>query len=265
MDLTSITPSPSGLQALSHPVRLRMLGLLRTEGPATATTLAPQLGLNTGATSYHLRQLAQHGFVRGRRGPRQRPRPVVAGVHAGHPHGPEPARHRGGSRDARRLPAGGRGDLHRPAAAGRRGAAPAPRALAAREHDERLGAPAHPGPGPRAGGCARRPDRGAGTRNRTNRGPRTSRSSSRRSRSPGGSPPPTRMMHQSRPAVRVADSEAISITGTRVSMIALPWFVLTTTGPATKTGLVALAEMLPTGPAPGARGTGHRPGSARAG
>ncbi|GAW51952.1 putative efflux transporter protein [Nocardioides sp. PD653] len=40
-------------------------------------------------------------------------------------------------------------------------------------------------------------------------------------------------------------AEAISLTGTRVSMIALPWFVLTTTGSATKTGLVALAEMLP--------------------
>ncbi|PKH38100.1 ArsR family transcriptional regulator [Nocardioides alpinus] len=40
-----------------------MLGLLRTEGPATATTLAARLDLNTGATSYHLRQLAQHGFI----------------------------------------------------------------------------------------------------------------------------------------------------------------------------------------------------------
>lgn len=40
-----------------------MLGLLRTDGPATATTLALRLGLNTGATSYHLRQLALHGFV----------------------------------------------------------------------------------------------------------------------------------------------------------------------------------------------------------
>jgi MFS family permease len=40
-------------------------------------------------------------------------------------------------------------------------------------------------------------------------------------------------------------SEAVSITGTRVSMIALPWFVLTSTGSPTKTGLVALAEMLP--------------------
>jgi predicted ArsR family transcriptional regulator len=63
MDLTSITPSPSQLKALTHPVRVRILGLLRADGPATATTLAQRLGLNTGATSYHLRQLAQHGFV----------------------------------------------------------------------------------------------------------------------------------------------------------------------------------------------------------
>jgi len=63
MDLASITPSPAGLKALSHPVRLRILGLLRCEGPATATTLAARLGINTGATSYHLRHLAQHGFV----------------------------------------------------------------------------------------------------------------------------------------------------------------------------------------------------------
>lgn len=40
-------------------------------------------------------------------------------------------------------------------------------------------------------------------------------------------------------------SDAVSIGGTRISMIALPWFVLVTTGSPTKTGLVALAEMLP--------------------
>ena len=60
---SAITPDLAGLRALSHPVRLRMLGLLRSEGPATATTLALRLDLNTGATSYHLRQLAQHGFI----------------------------------------------------------------------------------------------------------------------------------------------------------------------------------------------------------
>ena len=63
MDLSSITPGVQQLKALSHPVRVRMLGLLRVDGPATATMLATRLGLNSGATSYHLRQLAQHGFV----------------------------------------------------------------------------------------------------------------------------------------------------------------------------------------------------------
>jgi DNA-binding transcriptional ArsR family regulator len=60
---TSITPSTAGLRALSHPTRLKLLQLLRLEGPATATRLAEELKLNTGATSYHLRQLAEHGFI----------------------------------------------------------------------------------------------------------------------------------------------------------------------------------------------------------
>ena len=63
MDASSVTPSPQQLKALTHPTRIRMLGMLRIDGPATATSLAARLGLNTGATSYHLRQLAQHGFV----------------------------------------------------------------------------------------------------------------------------------------------------------------------------------------------------------
>jgi len=58
-----VTPDLAGLRALSHPTRLRILSQLRIEGPATATTLATRFGLNTGATSYHLRQLAAHGFV----------------------------------------------------------------------------------------------------------------------------------------------------------------------------------------------------------
>ena len=63
MASSSITPSAAGLRTLSHPTRLRMLQLLRLEGPATATQLAQQLKLNTGATSYHLRQLADQGFI----------------------------------------------------------------------------------------------------------------------------------------------------------------------------------------------------------
>ena len=60
VDLTTITPDVAALRALGHPVRLRILGLLRADGPATATALAQRLGLNSGATSYHLRQLAAH-------------------------------------------------------------------------------------------------------------------------------------------------------------------------------------------------------------
>lgn len=40
-------------------------------------------------------------------------------------------------------------------------------------------------------------------------------------------------------------ADALSLTGTRLSMVALPWFVLTTTGSPTKTGLVALFELAP--------------------
>lgn len=40
-------------------------------------------------------------------------------------------------------------------------------------------------------------------------------------------------------------AEAVSLLGTRISMVALPWFVLVTTGSAARTGLVAFAEMLP--------------------
>jgi DNA-binding transcriptional ArsR family regulator len=55
--------SPRSLRGLAHPVRVRMLNVLRDSGPATATGLASHLGINTGAASYHLRQLAAHGFV----------------------------------------------------------------------------------------------------------------------------------------------------------------------------------------------------------
>lgn len=51
------------LRALRHPLRRRMLQTLGRTGPATATALARALGENTGATSYHLRRLAEHGFV----------------------------------------------------------------------------------------------------------------------------------------------------------------------------------------------------------
>jgi MFS family permease len=48
-----------------------------------------------------------------------------------------------------------------------------------------------------------------------------------------------------RPLYGWLTADAISLTGTRISMVAIPWFVLTTTGSATQTGLVAFAEMFP--------------------
>ncbi|MEV6377523.1 ArsR family transcriptional regulator [Micromonospora musae] len=51
------------IRVLAHPLRMRLLGTLRVDGPATATALADKLDTNTGATSYHLRQLADVGLV----------------------------------------------------------------------------------------------------------------------------------------------------------------------------------------------------------
>jgi DNA-binding transcriptional ArsR family regulator len=57
------TDAVRSVRALAHPLRLRLLDELRFEGPATATLLAQRVGESTGATSYHLRQLARHGYV----------------------------------------------------------------------------------------------------------------------------------------------------------------------------------------------------------
>ncbi|MFF1721114.1 helix-turn-helix domain-containing protein [Streptomyces sviceus] len=51
------------LRGLAHPLRMELLNALRRRGPATASMLAERLGESSGATSYHLRQLAEHGFI----------------------------------------------------------------------------------------------------------------------------------------------------------------------------------------------------------
>ena len=53
---------PALLKAMAHPLRRRIMAELR-RAPASATTLAAALNENTGSTSYHLRELAKHGFV----------------------------------------------------------------------------------------------------------------------------------------------------------------------------------------------------------
>ncbi|HYQ66936.1 helix-turn-helix domain-containing protein [Actinophytocola sp.] len=51
------------LRVLAHPLRARLLSELRLRGPANATALAERLDTNTGATSYHLRKLAEVKLV----------------------------------------------------------------------------------------------------------------------------------------------------------------------------------------------------------
>lgn len=53
-----------GLKGLAHPLRVQLLDALSLYGPDTASGLGARLGESSGATSYHLRQLEKHGFVR---------------------------------------------------------------------------------------------------------------------------------------------------------------------------------------------------------
>src|SRR5690606_32746197 len=52
------------LKALAHPLRVKIFDALATFGAATASGLGERLGESSGATSYHLRQLAKHNLVR---------------------------------------------------------------------------------------------------------------------------------------------------------------------------------------------------------
>ncbi|MFD7921114.1 ArsR/SmtB family transcription factor [Streptomyces sp. NPDC059740] len=53
----------AALKALSHPRRYQVFQRLSLLGSATSAMLARELDLNTGATSYHLRELARYGFI----------------------------------------------------------------------------------------------------------------------------------------------------------------------------------------------------------
>lgn len=60
---TKVVTDLDTLRAVAHPLRMRLLGALRTDGPATASELGRRLGETSGSTSYHLRQLERFGFV----------------------------------------------------------------------------------------------------------------------------------------------------------------------------------------------------------
>lgn len=51
------------MRAVAHPTRLALIGLLRREGPLTATQAGARLDESSGSMSFHLRQLAKYGLV----------------------------------------------------------------------------------------------------------------------------------------------------------------------------------------------------------
>jgi DNA-binding transcriptional ArsR family regulator len=57
------TLGPEQLKALAHPLRIQILDLLASRSAMTASGIAQVVGESSGSTSYHLRQLARHGFV----------------------------------------------------------------------------------------------------------------------------------------------------------------------------------------------------------
>jgi DNA-binding transcriptional ArsR family regulator len=62
-DTTKHVTDVRTLRAIVHPLRIRLLTLLRLDGPATATELGRRTGESSGATSYHLRQLERFGYI----------------------------------------------------------------------------------------------------------------------------------------------------------------------------------------------------------
>ena len=54
---------PRALRAYAHPTRMALVGLLRREGPCTATRAAELTGESVASCSYHLRILAKYGLA----------------------------------------------------------------------------------------------------------------------------------------------------------------------------------------------------------
>jgi hypothetical protein len=61
--------------ALGHPLRVALLGLLSRQATLTATEAARELGESSGACSFHLRQLERYGHIEAVPGTRGRVRP----------------------------------------------------------------------------------------------------------------------------------------------------------------------------------------------
>jgi DNA-binding transcriptional ArsR family regulator len=66
---------PRALRALAHPLRFALLEVLLTEGEATATRCAELLDESPSNLSFHLRKLAEHGYIEAVPGATGRQRP----------------------------------------------------------------------------------------------------------------------------------------------------------------------------------------------
>jgi predicted transcriptional regulator len=69
---------PKALRAYAHPIRLRLIALLRQRGPQTATQAAGAIGESVPSCSFHLRQMAKYGLVELAPGGRGREKPWQA-------------------------------------------------------------------------------------------------------------------------------------------------------------------------------------------
>ncbi len=63
MDEHPTITDPRALRALAHPIRLALLEALGTVGTATATRCAELTGESVASCSFHLRTLAEYGFI----------------------------------------------------------------------------------------------------------------------------------------------------------------------------------------------------------
>lgn len=65
---------PERIRAVAHPLRLRLLDLLKEQGELTATECAEATGESVASCSFHLRTLEKYGFIE-RAEPRGREKP----------------------------------------------------------------------------------------------------------------------------------------------------------------------------------------------
>ncbi len=66
---------PRALRAYAHPTRMKLVGMLRSQGPFTATKAAELTGESVASCSYHLRMLAKYGLVEAASGGTGREKP----------------------------------------------------------------------------------------------------------------------------------------------------------------------------------------------